>query len=482
MLNEKPSALHSTHTHAPIKFSYRFLQSLFGIEKSFDSGETFHVRSGRSRLMNHLTKADLQLAMTLQVGIQTDGISTYINRHIIYVKLTEIFETPVNKDQFYAAYQKFILHKLIVETKEKHIGTRSISLPSYLEPDGQLGRFVILPSLVTGKVFATLPIANQKLYLYACGQQGDERRKVLQLNFSKLGELIHREDNSHIRKVLEQLGSTTVQDGQALFSIARVERNLFGEPKAVFQVNAALSPRHLKGLHYRSIFPAKKSYRRLMAQLKGYLLAMGCDSFLEGDGLLQLAAMLKDKSESVKKYVMARIKESFNTEGENPERALNRIRLELQDKGAAALLAIAKDTGVLRFVKDYNRYDFIQKLQGFVKPGFRKLCRRALITLNQTYTLPGAFTTLDYKKSTVVVDELEKVIDIEWFRRIALTKRLDPTAFRDMITDASYKWQQGQAIEAIMKWIAWEMDKLPYWEPIPDPPQDFCLAGFLKTV
>jgi hypothetical protein len=475
--------MNETHSHTPIKFSYRFLKALFAIEQTFETRETFHTSSGRTRLMSHLTKADLQLAMTLQVGIQTAGISTYINRHIIYLKLIEIFETPVNKDQFYAAYQKFVLHKLILEIKEKHTGTISISLPSYLEPDGLLGRFVLLPGLVTASAYTLLPIAMQKLYLYACGQQGDERRKVLQLNFSKLGELIHREDNSHIRKVLEQLGETIVKDGQALFTIARMERNLFGEPKAVFQVNAALMPRHVTGIHYRSIFPAKKSYRRLMAQLKGYLVAIGCESFMEwknGDGMLQLAALLKDKSASVIRYVMARIRESHEKNGDNPEKTLNDIRLEMKDKGAAALLAITKDTGVLRFVKENKRESFIDKLKGFSKQGFRKRCHRALITLEQQYTRPGAYNTLDYTKSTLVAHELELVMDLKSFRHVAVANRLDPVAFNDMITIAGHKLRQGELPDTLVRWIAWEMDKLPTWKPIPDPPLDFCLATYLQ--
>ncbi|MGO4697706.1 hypothetical protein AB4Z50_25805 [Paenibacillus sp. 2TAB26] len=485
MLNEHKSIIQPLQTNTPIKFSYRFLQALFAIEEGFEARQTFRSPSGRARLMHHLTKADLQLAMTLQVGIQTVGISTYINRHIIYLKLKELFEVPVNKDQFYASYHKFVLHKLILETKEKYMGTLSISLPSYLEPDGQLGRFILLPSLVTRKAFTSLSIAVQKLYIYGCGQQGDERRKLLQLNFSKLGQLIHREDNSHIRKVLEQLGSTMVIDGQALFSIARVERNLFGEPKAVFQVNAALMPRHITGMHYRSIFPAKKSYRRLIAQIKGYLVAIGCESILDwqnGQGLLQLAAMLKDKSQSVLRYVMARIKESFDMDGEHPEKAIDRIRLEMRDKGAAALLAITKETGIIRFVKERKREDFVLKLNGFMKPGFRKLCRRALLTLEQQHALPGAFNTLDYKLSTLAAEELELNVDLHTFRTMALAKRIDPTAFKDMIMDAGYRMREGESSESLMQWMAWEMDKLPTWKPIPDPPQDFCLATYLKTM
>ncbi|MGG4145679.1 hypothetical protein ABEW34_21520 [Paenibacillus algorifonticola] len=480
MLNESSKSLQSKSFQSPIKFSYRYLQALLGIE-ACPTRKTFRQRrDGQIRLANKLTKADLQLAITLQVGIQTDGISNFVNRHIVYLKLQEIFETPVTKDQFYAAFEKFEMHKLITVGNESHTGTMSLKLESYLESDGQLGRFFLLPNLVCSAAFGMLPIAAQKLYMYACGQQGDQRGKMLQLNYDKLGDLIRREEPSHIRRVLELLGTQPIVGSQPLFSVARSERNVFNQPKAVFQVNADLMPRHIQGIHYRSIFPAKKSYRQLIARLEGYLTAIGCESFTvwkNGQALLRLAALLKNKSETAIKYVMARIRE-FSLQGDYPETMLNDIRLEIVDKSTAALLNIAKDTGVIRYVQ--NRSEFVSKLKGLAKAGFRKLCKGALIELERNFARPAAYGSLDYRKPNLETEELESVIDLECYRAKAFRMERDPASFIDLVQDAYYKWLNGLSPSDVAHWIAWELDKLPQWTPIPDPPRHFCVATFLQ--
>lgn len=323
----------------PVKFSYRFLQSLLATESDFENRGKFRFRrNGQGRLMHHLTKADLQFATILQVGINAQGQAEYTNRHQMYQHLERYYEDPINKDQFYAAFDKFVMLGLLQVT-QSHKGYINIEVLHYLEPDGTLGRFVTLPSLIYSQAFTAEPIAVQKMYYYACGQQGNEHHKLLQINFDKLSGMLHRQEPGHIRKIIDRLAQPFL-DEQPLFSIGRMERNVFGRPKAVYQVNPSLLPAYVAGESYRELFPHKKGYRRLLKRLEAYLKALGCKAIVDHDQFLyELTFMLKDKSEGYIRYVVNRIAEMDIMKPASE--ILGIIREELHDRAAAALLGIA---------------------------------------------------------------------------------------------------------------------------------------------
>ncbi|PWW01195.1 hypothetical protein DFQ01_11085 [Paenibacillus cellulosilyticus] len=478
----KQSTMQPNHANIkPVKFSYRYLQALFAMETQYEDRNKFRVRrNGQGRLLAHLTKADIQLATILQVGVNAEGKIKYTNRHQMYQHLSSFYETPINKDQFYAAFDKFVLHGLLSSNNEPD-GTISIELNHYLEPDGKLGRFVLLPTLVFSRALTDESIAVQKLYYYGCGQQGNENGKLLQINFDRLSDLLHRQEPGHIRKILERLADSK-WNGQPLFAIARVERNMFGRPKAVYQVNAALLPTYTAGESYRTLFPTKKGYRRLLKRLEGYLGAIGCEAFIsyaDGRSLQELTLMLKDKSEGYIRLVVQRIRDLMDKMASVPD-MLSTIRAELQDKASAVLLAVMQETGIMGYLPKRSIPTFTEELKSIPKATMQRACRAAKPDLELYYSRPGAWDVRDYQRPSVKMDRLHEQIDMSVFYAWAYRNKLDPSSFMAAADQAYDYLAAGKTAAEVAQWLAWEMDSLPIWSPIPDPPDGFCLATFLQ--
>ncbi|RJX40951.1 hypothetical protein D3P09_02730 [Paenibacillus pinisoli] len=485
MLNNTQAAdsiINKLHTQ-PIKFSYRFLKALFDIEQDYDNRVIYRTRlNGSGRLAHHVTKADLQLATTLQKFVNVNGELVFTNRHMIYQQLRALYEAPVNKDQFYAAFEKFQFNRLI-STSPDSPETIKVILHSYLEPNGDLGRFVLYPSLITSMHFSKLPLSHQKFYYYACGQQGDQRGKILQINFDSLYELLHRQEPGHIRRILVDLASHPFQDQQPLLKVGRMETNMFGRPKAVYQVNGALLPSYIAGEHYRESMPIKKGIRRLLKRLEGYFLASGCDNerWYQPAFLNELAALIKGKSENYIKYVMGRVTKLGQGSLYKASEMLEIIKSELCDKAAGMRLAIAESTNVLNYLTG-SKLEFGKSIRDIPIGTFRRICKQILPKLEKTYGRPAAYGTLDYKRPSVELQELEKALDLHTLRIMAFKQQLDPGAFLDLTQDAYRIWQSDNSKPSdLMNWLVWKMDELPKWRMHPDPPSDFDLFQFIQT-
>lgn len=464
-----------------IKLSYRFLQALFAIEVQYDSRTMFRVRNnGAGRLANHLTKADFQLAFTLHKVVNKEGKLHYTNRHLIYQQLTALFEKPLSKDQFYQAFEKFIFNRLISVTADSQ-DTIMLTMHNYLEPDGNLGRFVLMPALVCSQAFAELPLTHQKMYVYACGQQGDQRGKVLQINFEHLYEMLHRHEPRLIRSILHDLATMLVVDQEPLFAIGRTESNVMGRPKAVYQVNAKALPAYEAGASYR--MPGalmKKGIARLMRRLKGYLDAAGCEGlpWYTASMLFDLAALLRGKSDAYITYVMQRVKQMGQQSFKMADRMLEQIKAEISNRAAGIRLAIADQVGILKYA--FSSLD--QFADAFAHMGryqFKRLCQRVIPHLERDYSRPAACSPRDYRRPSPETEELEKVMDLSTFRMVALQRKRDPERFIQLVQDAYILWMDGKVAD-LNFWFAQEMEHLPPWQPVADPPPDFNLIHYIN--
>ncbi|PWW01199.1 hypothetical protein DFQ01_11089 [Paenibacillus cellulosilyticus] len=65
------------------------------------------------------------------------------------------------------------------------------------------------------------------------------------------------------------------------------------------------------------------------------------------------------------------------------------------------------------------------------------------------------------------------------FYHMALRMKTDPKAFIAASEQAYDLILQGKTPADDASWFAWGTDRLPQWQPIPDPPEEFCLVSFL---
>lgn len=484
LLHNKKSQSSSPYTQ-PIVFSYRFLQALFAIEHDFDGREKFKIRSnGQGRLLHHVTKADLQLATILHVFSLDGTLSEIPSRHFLYQQMAAFYEAPVNKDQFYAAFEKFVACGLMQARLENEL--IELNLAHFTDPEtGKMGRFVLLPQLVFEKAFTDLPIALQKFYYHACAQQGEEHYKLLQLNFDKLSVFMHRYETGHLNKLLSQAAHVETSRGEKLFKLVRIERNAAGQPKAVYQVNKDLLPRYTPGVHYHEALPLKKSYKRLLRRLTALLDKVGIGEFAywqQGRPLYELALMLKDKSESYWYIVIERLRKQFVTTGFFAKDLIEQIRTELHDQVSSYVLGTLRRYGLLSFVKPGESKSFCDQMRSVPRAAFRQACRVAAPALYKTHSRPAVFNTLDYKVRSLALDELEAWMPLEYYRQQAYGLQVEPKAFiaalyqaYDLITHHGLSYQQAE------DWLAGQLHKLPQWKPVADPPSGFDLATFLQS-
>jgi hypothetical protein len=479
----------------PVVVSTRFMNTLFKLIESdyADKAQKYRFRSyfGErvGRLKNHITKADLQLATTIQVGFNTLGQLEFSNKHQIYLKLKELYENiaACSKEQFYAAFEKFVEHGLILSTRDEFTGDEHFTLNHYLEPEsGKIGRFVLLHPVVFTQAFASMPICKQKLFYHAAIQQGQVDRE-LQWNLRDgLFDFIHRNQVNQVRDILSSMTSQPVFRGQALFAVAEIKRNVIGGFKAVYKLNPSFVVKHETGAEeYHEVIPAKKGYRRLTRYLRSLFAELGIGEFelLHGGRCFhQLVFMLKDKNKSFIRYVVYRIQEIYNEHFIFPENILDFLKEEIQNKAMTTLLAIIKESRLYSFLVPYGKRrqeritEFMSKFAGMEKTTFRKMCAAAAPQLYQLYGIAPANGAASYTK----VHTLDDKIDIQPVRMMAYHLRKSPYHYHPLEHEADQKLWKREHPSSVIKWLQNEIGKLPQWELEAAPPPDFKLEDFMN--
>lgn len=486
--NKKGQALEATK---PVIMSYRFLRSLFQIEENFeDKDEKFYFRTnGKGRLLYHITKADLQLLTTLQVCINTQGNLDFVNRHMIYLKLEELYEAPCSKDQFYAAFEKFVLLGLISIQKEDISGHHLVKLNHYLEPDtDRIGRFIVFHPIVFSKQFTSKPIAVQKLFYHALAQQGSDRKKQLQWNLDDMKDFLHKREIYQVRLVLDDL-TRIFCDEKPLFYHADIERSSYGGYKAVYQVHMSWILDHTPKNEYREVLKAKKGYRRIFNTVGDLLTEYGISelqSYRDGFCFKQLIHLLKKKSISYIRYVLSRVKDLYVNHKFLPVDLIDFIKRELRTKALSVILTMAQQTRVYDFispelpnVKERRMFEFASSLSVFDTKTIRRAFKWAAPILHNEYTVPPVTTAHDYREC----GELDQYLDMNRIRLYAYDLEKDPQSYHQLEHRLKYKLfyeaHSDHEIKELESWMLQEIEALPNWSRVPNIPNGFKLEDWI---
>jgi hypothetical protein len=472
----------------PVICSVRFLQALLAIEESFEDRKIFHKRSdGQIRLMHHVTRADLQLFMTLQVGFNLEGKSEFVNRHMIYQQLVGLYEDPICVDQFYQSFAKFVHVGLIHAEEEPISGDYIYTLVNYLEPDTQkIGRFVLLHPLVFTAAFTSLPIAAQRLYLFACGMQGDAKYKLLQKNWEGLAPLLHTHAPYQIKNLLELMTTRPIWDNLPLFSNGRLERNAIGGNKIVYQVHPKLIPAYEPKTMYHDVLQAKGGYRTLVRWLRSVLDAHGLselETFRNGFCFKQLVHLLKKKSKAFAGFVINHLKALYQEHRYFPDDLAQYIQKEIHESITAKILSEVTKSGMYDFLIPkptiaQERISQFVKFAGGLKPSnLRQVLRSASGDLWRTYGQPPIIGPVDYMKLLPINEK----IHMGRLRDLAYELQVDQQAFFDIQEEADRRLFRGESIWNIESWFQKRLEDLPKWQPVPQPPEAFCLEDYLTS-
>lgn len=475
---------------APVVGSVRFMTKLFELEEQFGIQDVFFRRkSGQGRLIYHVTKADMQLAMTLQVGFNTKGILEEATRHQIYNKLAELYEDPVCVEQFYQACSKFVEAGLISCTSEAY--NRSFTLQHYLEPETQdMGRFVLYHPVIFTQAFTDLPVAAQRWYLYACLQQGSQADKLLQRNWQNITPLVHVQSKYQMEQLLKHM-RTPLWEGQALFSIGRIERNMIGGKKVVYQVNPALIPTYEPEQEYHEVIVVKNRYRSLQRFLRQLLAECGLaelEDAQEGRFFRQLLQVAKGKSKSYIRAVLSYIQELYWKHRYLPEDLISYIRRDLRDQVTEQVLSVLQQTGIYHFLAPAGTSqqeripEFVETMRGLPVNMLRRACKAALPDLMSLYSRPAALGNIDYARGTVP-DEIIHRLQLQTYRQLAFDLQKDPKRYMELEAAAVSCYRQyalkGQDVELLQSWLRNEVRDIAIWKPVADAPADFKLEQFL---
>ncbi|MBY0217958.1 hypothetical protein [Paenibacillus illinoisensis] len=466
-----------------------FIDALFSISEKIHTSEKFRTRSnGVSRLVWHVTEADIMLMVTLHVCFNSEGKLENVSRHQIYKKLYELYEDPCCDDQFYIAFEKFVRLGLI---QEKLTGvTSEFSLTNFINPDtNKIGRIVVVNPFVFSKGFTDLPISAQKFVFDLLRKQGNEKEKEVfyWLNKEKgILKQLHKKHVYELKNILQLLSMTAIRHQEPLIKSWNIEgRRGSTSPKLTVIVNESYTSKYISGTQYRDVLQGKKTNRRVIRHLKNLLSEhlIGEFEYLnDGRDFYQLVRLLRGKSYKYMAYVIEKIRELYEKNRMFPTDIMEFIRDEMRHKGMVTYLEIAKQTGVYKFIcprkLDENRlYEFAAAASMFSQREFAKLCLASVRPLETSYTRPPAFSHHDYAQSK----DLEYYLDAVTMRTHAFTLRKCPTNYKELEIQARIRLENEHEPRAVREWMINKIEILPSWTTIPDVPLDFKLEDHILT-
>ncbi|MGV2885899.1 hypothetical protein [Paenibacillus taichungensis] len=465
-----------------------FIDALFSISEKIHTSEKFRVRSnGASRLVWHVTEADLMLMVTLHVCFTSEGKIQNVSRHQIYQKLHELYEDPCCDDQFYIAFEKFVKLGLI---EEKVSGVISeFSMNHFINPDtNKISRLVVVNPFVFSKQFTDLPISAQKFVFDLLRKQGNEKGKEVFYWLDKgkgILQQLHKKHVYEMKNILELL-SDTVFGNTPLVKSWRIDpKKGTSLPKLTVIINESLTSTYVPGTHYRDVIPGKRTYRRVIRHLQNLLSEnmIGEFEFLNnGSDFFQLVYLLRGKSYKYVAYVVEKIRELYDKNRVFPNDIMNFIKDELRHKAMVAYLEIAKNTGVYKFISpkklDESRlFEFASAASLFSQRRFTLMCLKSLRGLEQTFTRPPAYDSRDYAKSM----ELNDYLDTITTRNYAFSLEKCPERYHELEVQALLRIEKGDSREEVRDWLFKQVDLLPKWTLVPDVPLDFKLEEYILT-
>lgn len=471
----------------PVICSVRFMSELLSLEEKFKEKETFHIRSdGQRRIIHHVTRADLQLAMTLFVRTNVKGKWEGINRHMLYQTLVDLYEDPVCAEQFYQAFAKFERAGLLQMEFDPVTRQELLTLQQYLEPETQtIGRFVLLHPVVFTKTFTSLPVAAQRWFIEACMNHGGDPKRRLQKNWQNIVPLVHTKTRYQMEKLLSIMTQTPVWQNEHLFAVGQVDRNVLGQKKVIYRVNSKFLPKYEPQTEYHEVAQAKKGYASLARRLKNLLAAFDLEdlvTFREGFCFRQLVHLVKRKSQSYIFVVLRYLKSLYQEHRYFPDDIVAYVHKELQDQWTSSILTLVQQTGLYEYLipndaeKQSRIHSFVQAVRHVPAAKLRELFRKSYRILNDLYTRPPVWNEWDYVR---LVDWPESV-RIDLIRKTAYNLRKDTDAYFQMERKAERLLVSGTPPLEVDAWLRKKVLRLPEWKPVPDVPIDFRLEQFLQ--
>lgn len=465
-----------------------FIDALFNISEKIHTSEKFRVRpNGSSRLVWHVTEADLMLMVTLHECFNSEGKIQNVSKHQIYKRLHELYEDPCCDDQFYIAFEKFIKLGLIEEKVSGVISEFRIN--HFIDPNtNKISRLVIVNPFVFSKQFTDLPISAQKLVFDLLRKQGNEKGKEVFYWLDKgkgILQQLHKKHVYEMKNIMNLLSATNITNDPLIKSWKIESRRGTSLPKLTVIVNEAYTSTYVSGTQYRDVIPGKRAYRRVIRHLQNLLLEhrIGEFEFLNnGSDFYQLVRLLRGKSYKYISYVVEKIREAYEKNRVFPNDIMDFIKDELRHKGMVIYLEIAKRTGIYKFISprklDEGRlFEFASAASNYSQREFTRMCMDSYNELEINYTRPPAYDHRDYGHTC----NLDHYLDTVTLRNYALSLKKCPDLYRDLEIEAMLRIEKGQKREEVREWLFKKIDLLPTWTLLPDVPLDFKVEEYIIT-
>jgi len=496
----------------PVAMSFSFLNALFNIEQNYHNKEDIFTLgdSGKKRLLNHVTEADLCVATVLFVICSTNGRINNITRNAIYEKLVELYEDPISNPQFYESLEKLKRHNLIVE-EQKGSGVVSYALQHFNQEEEEtfpwlkanrkkLERFFLLHPVVFTAAFTDLPLSHKKLFYSVAAQQGDKADKTIQrllvtldhnVQFSGLSKFLHKQHPYQVAAVLNELTEKKMGTGNPLFSIARVEKVGRKEYKAYLQIHSSFICKHEKGTEYREGIQPRFVYRRTTKYIQKILSSWKLEELISKDELNDLVLFCKGKGYRFIRPALEIVQRYYKKNKNLPGNVVAYLAKTIRSKTAIIIMDIAKRTGIDTFISggktaeddiEEREDSFVNALSQFSFKQIESACRKAAQSLKTNFTGLKHYDLNEYSSPNMAnTQEIRVVRDYAW------RHQKDPQAYIQLERIfAPRLLSAGSKVHNVLEEMIEKVINLPDGRekivpPISQPVEEYIISNYLSA-
>ncbi|TVX98385.1 hypothetical protein [Paenibacillus cremeus] len=379
---------------SPVSVDYTFFSDLFNLEKSYSQDNVIMFRRNSHQLRKfHVTKTTMQLMIAVSRCFNTEGTLTGCSVHRLYKLMSDEYEDPCSKEQFYAEIHKFI-----------ELGILSVSQDGIVETwkltphKRDTGRFVLFSPLVFTKAFTDLPAAAQKLYMYIVSRNGERVGAEFKINLEKgswVYTLTHKTRPVQIRELLTSLCKLEPVAGKPLLLGSAVEKDAFGQWSLRCTLNPAYLVKHTEGVKYRMVPHVKVPYSKTVSRLRMLFFQHKIGDIEQLDNglvFLDLVRLLNGAGIKTLRFAVVRIKEMFLSFGLTYD-VVTALESELRDRTYVTYMEVLKETGAQEYLgvneeeyADTRPLQFFRAIKDkFTVSQFRKVCVAAVPLLRDRF-------------------------------------------------------------------------------------------------
>ncbi|PGT82210.1 hypothetical protein [Bacillus sp. AFS040349] len=494
-----------------VAFSSEFLRQLFNIELHYSLGETFSiVEEGtiRTRKLHHLMTSDFITSIVLHVSCNTMGEIRETNPHNLYnERLCKLFQAPITYQEFKHSLKKLELNNLIQVSKDPYTKRYHYKLNFFVnENTGKAERYVVAHPVIFTEAFTNLPVTHIKMYFALIWQQGnkseflftrvmdskDQLENKSDIIFMDLKTLLHKQQNSDIRRVLDDLITIPLCNDQPLFHSLPGEQLVIKRGKRFFKIQVRLNPYYHKSVEkggmYRYPLTPQESYKREASTIQKELEEHKIDELrvlYKGKLFKDLLYILKDRSKSTIKHAIQAIKEHVNFYNKFPAEIQQFVIKAIRHKSIINYTKIAREEGVYDYItfkckkpldKENRIYEFVSRMSYYSLRVFRKMCRVALPILKK-YHSKTEYSESDYANYYNI--KLDSIMHIDIVRGVAIRKKVHPSEYGEIENLAADMMLKNTDIKGIAEFM---LNKLNTLEPVksaPKLPYAFNLEQFM---